>query len=52
MSESFSVIVTIAAAPAETPVIALNGGRATWPSARQNRSGDLLLLDGRDVRAS
>ena len=47
MSESFSGIVTIAAAPDETPVITLNGGTGDVAIGTSNRSGDLVLLDGR-----
>jgi hypothetical protein len=47
MSESFSGIVTIAASPEGPPVISLNGGTGDVAIGTANRSGDLILLDGR-----
>jgi hypothetical protein len=47
MSESFSGIVAIAAAPDGSPVITLNGGTGDVAIGAVNRSGDLMLLDAR-----
>ena len=52
MSESFSGIVTIAAAPEDTPVITLNGGTGDVAIGTSNRSGDSSCSTRAEVRAS